>query len=68
MPRFMEQPPIDHALQAANLAIGGRKRTSSGFAALELRTVDASTGAWEIAAVLSVALATALLVLGVWFL
>jgi hypothetical protein len=64
----MEQQPIDDALQAANLAIAGRSRQSGRFASVELRTVDPQTGAWEVAAVASVALATLLLVLGVWFL
>lgn len=58
----------DGALEAANLAIAGRNRNSGHFSSLELRSVDPQTGAWEVAAVASVAFATVLLVLGVWFL
>lgn len=65
----MDQPPLHDALDAANLALSGRNRRVSGrFASIELRSVDARTGAWDLAAIASVALATVLLVLGVWFL
>jgi hypothetical protein len=57
------------ALQAANQALTGRSvKAQSRLASTELRDVDAKTGAWEMAAMASVALATFLVVLGVWFL
>jgi hypothetical protein len=65
----MDHQPLHDALEAANLALSGRNRSAAGrFASIELRSIDARTGAWDIAAVASVALATLLLVLGVWFL
>jgi hypothetical protein len=65
----MDQHPLHEALDAANLALSGRNHRVSGrFASIELRSVDARTGAWDLAAIASVALATVLLVLGVWFL
>jgi len=65
----MDHHPLNEALEAANLALSGQRRgPNSGFASIELRSVDPRTGAWEVAAVASVALATLLLVLGVWFL
>lgn len=65
-----EFPQHDPALDAANLALTGRNRasTTSRFASIELRHVDPQTGAWELAAMASVALATVLVVLGIWFL
>jgi hypothetical protein len=60
---------IDPALRAANLAFSGRRRReASRFASIELRFTDPRTGPWEVAAVLSVAVASVLIVLGVWFL
>jgi hypothetical protein len=65
----MDQQPLHDALDAANLALTGRNGRASGrFASIELRSVDAKTGAWDIAAIASVALATVLLILGIWFL
>jgi len=59
----------DPGLRAANLALGGRiQREASRFASIELRFTDPRTGPWEIAAMASVAMASVLLVLGVWFL
>ncbi len=59
----------DPALRAANLALSGRRRReASRFASIELRFTDPRTGPWEIAAIGSVALASVLIVLGVWFL
>jgi hypothetical protein len=60
----------DPALDAANLALTGRHRrqATSRFASIELRHVDPQTGAWELAAMASVGLATLLVVLGIWFL
>lgn len=64
----MERQSVETALNAANLALNGRsERHTSRFASIELRAVDPQTGAWEIAAMASVALATALLVIGLWF-
>lgn len=63
-----EQHP-DPALRAANLALSGRRhREASRFASIELRFTDPRTGPWEVAALLSVAVASLLIVLGVWFL
>jgi hypothetical protein len=60
---------VDPALRAANLAFTGRRRReASRFASIELRFTDPQTGPWEMAAMASVALASALIVLGVWFL
>jgi hypothetical protein len=57
------------ALQAANQALTGRSVKPQGrLSSTELRDVDANTGAWEMAAMASVALATFLAVLGIWFL
>lgn len=62
-----EQQP-DAAIHAANLALGGRqRREASRFASIELRFADRRTGPWEIAAMASVAFASFLLVLGLWF-
>jgi hypothetical protein len=60
---------FDPALRAANLALSGRRRReASRFASIELRFTDPRTGPWEIAAIASVALASVLIVLGMWFL
>lgn len=72
----MDSEPIDHALEAANLALAGRRieRAASRFASIQLRELGNSARsarhhwAWEAAAVLSVGLATTLFVVGVWFL
>jgi hypothetical protein len=57
------------ALQAANQALTGRSvKQESRLSSTELRDVDAKTGAWEMAAMASVALATFLAVLALWFL
>lgn len=64
-----ETQHLDSALRAANQAITGRqRREASRFASIELRFVDPRTGPWEIAAMTSVALASVLVVIGVWFL
>ncbi len=60
---------FDPALRAANLALSGRKRREvSRIASIELRFTDARSGAWEALAMISVAVATVLCVIGVWFL
>lgn len=57
------------ALQAANQALTGRStKHEARLASTELRDVDAKTGAWEMAAMVSVALATLLALVAVWFL
>lgn len=57
------------ALQAANQALTGRgTKPDTRLASTELRDVDARTGAWEMAAMVSVALATILAVIAIWFL
>lgn len=60
---------FDPALRAANLALSGRKRREvSRIASIELRFTDARSGAWEALAMVSIGIATALVVVGVWFL
>lgn len=64
-----EQEILDPALRAANAAlVDSRDRDASRFASIELKFADRHTGPWEMAAMTSVALATALVVVGVWFL
>jgi hypothetical protein len=64
-----EEQHLDPALRAANLALSGRRhREASRFASIELRFTDPRTGPWEAAALVSVAVASFLIVLGVWFL
>lgn len=64
----MDRQPLESALQSANIALTGkRNRETSRFASIELRTVDARTGAWEVAAATCVAFATLIFVLGMWF-
>ncbi len=64
-----EHQPMDSALRAANLALSGqRHREASRFASIELRFSDPRTGPWEMAAMASVAVASLVIVLGVWFL
>jgi len=72
----MESEVAEHALQAANVALNGRRteRTASRLASIQLRGIhepprsDRHHVMWEVAAVVSVALAAALFVSGVWFL
>ena len=64
-----EEQHLDPGLRAANLALsGGRHREASRFASIELRFTDPRTGPWEAAALVSVAVASFLIVLAVWFL
>ncbi len=73
---WKNRPPLsdneqvfDPALRAANLALSGRKRREvSRIASIELRFTDGRSGAWEALAMISVGVATALCVIGVWFL
>jgi hypothetical protein len=58
----------DAALRAANLALAGRRHGEvNRFASVELRLDDPRQGAWEIAALTAVAVASALTVVGLWF-
>ena len=57
----------DPALEAANLALTGRRRAERALASIELRAIDPNTGVWEVAAAACVGLATLLIVLGFWF-
>jgi hypothetical protein len=62
------EQPLDTALRAANLALNGQqRREASRFASIELRFADRRTGPWEMAAMASVALASLLIVIGLWF-
>lgn len=63
-----DEDTVDPALRAANLALSGRKhREVNRLASIELRSIDAQNGPWEIAAMLSVAAFALLFVVGVWF-
>jgi len=60
---------FDPALRAANMAFSGRRRReATRFASIELRFTDARAGAWEMAAMASIAAAALLIVAGLWFL
>jgi hypothetical protein len=71
----MDQEHTDAALQAANLALTGRRlqRAASRFASIQLRGIDADPASdrhhlgWEIAAVSMVSLAAVLGVAALWF-
>ena len=64
-----DQQHGDSALRAANLALSGRqRREASRFASIELRFTDPRTGPWEMAAMMSIAVASMLVVIGLWFL
>jgi hypothetical protein len=71
----MDLPTPDPALQAANLALHGRKteRAASRFASIQLRDMGASLQAerrtlgWEMAAVAAVGFAAVLGVTALWF-
>lgn len=63
----MEEQSLDTALRAANQALSGRRhREASRFASIELRFSDPRTGPWELAAMTSIAVASLLVVLGIW--
>jgi hypothetical protein len=62
------EQPLDTALRAANLALSNRRRHEARrFASVELRLDDPQVGPWEVAAMASIALASALVVVGFWF-
>jgi hypothetical protein len=57
------------ALRAANLAFNGRRKGSvSTLASIELKSSDPRASVWEVAAMASVGLLAALVVVGVWLL
>jgi hypothetical protein len=61
-------PHFDPGLRAANQALSGsRSREAGRFASIELRFSDSKTGAWQLAAMASVATFALLCVLGLWF-
>lgn len=63
-----DEDSLDPALRAANLALSGRKhREVNRLASIELRSVDAQSGPWEAAAMMSVGLFALLLVCAAWF-
>ncbi|HVU00906.1 MAG TPA: hypothetical protein VHE30_04110 [Polyangiaceae bacterium] len=63
----MERQHIETALQAANVALTGRReRQASSFASIELREEDPRTGHWEMAATLVVGGAAVLAVIVAW--
>ena len=58
---------LDPGLRAANLALSGRKRREvSRITSLELRFSDPESQPWEALAMISVALLSVLIVLGLW--
>jgi len=66
--RMSDEDTLDPALRAANLALSGRKhREVSRLASIELRFVDAQSGPWEAAAMISVGLLATLGVVAAWF-
>lgn len=63
----MDRQEVETALEAANVALSGRKRReASGFASVELRETDPKTGKWELVVTAVVAIVTVLLVLVAW--
>lgn len=70
----MEVEQVDHALEAANVALSGRRleRAASRFASIQLRGLndpprfDRHYHAWECAAIVSVGVAAVLFVVGLW--
>jgi hypothetical protein len=72
----MDSDSMDQALEAANRALSGRQleRTASRFASIQLRGIndaprsDRQLVIWEVAAIASIAVATCLVVCGVWLL
>lgn len=56
------------ALRAANLALSGRRQSEiRSLTVVDLRLEDPHTGAWEMAAMAAVALASTLAAVGLWF-
>lgn len=66
----MPDPEQQHetALRAANLALSGRRQSETrSLTVVDLRLDDPRTGAWEMAAMAAVALASTLAAVGLWF-
>jgi hypothetical protein len=65
----MDLEAPDPGIREANRALSGRrKREAHRFASIELRITDPRTGPWELAAMFSIAMASMLIVAGLWFL
>jgi hypothetical protein len=63
----MERQHLETAIQAANVALTGRRRREvSGFASIELKAVDPKVGRWEIVTATAVAALTVLGVVAAW--
>jgi hypothetical protein len=57
------------ALRAANLAFSGRRQKGvTTLASIELKVTDPRSSVWEVAAMASVGLLTALVLVGFWLL
>ncbi|HEY3236654.1 MAG TPA: hypothetical protein VGJ84_18185 [Polyangiaceae bacterium] len=55
------------AIHAANQALSGRRRRRAGhLASIDLRFFTPKTGPWEVLAMVSLAVTSILLVLGIW--
>lgn len=66
-PMIEPEPHFDEGLRAANLALSGRKRREvSRITSLELRFTDPRSQPWEALAMISVALLSVLVVVGLW--
>ncbi len=64
----MDRQHLEHALEAANVALTGRRRReAASFASIELKTTDSKTDRWEILAAAAVGLVTVIGVVVAWF-
>jgi len=63
----MDRQQVDTALAAANVALSGRRREASSFAAIELREVDPKAGRWEVAVAAAVGFTAFAGVILAWF-
>jgi hypothetical protein len=63
----MERQQIETAIQAANVALTGRRRReASGFASIELKAIDPKVGRWELIAAATVGLVTVTGIVVAW--
>ena len=63
----MERQHVETAIQAANVALTGRRRREvSGFASIELKAVDPRVGRWDVLAAGAVGLLTVVGVVAAW--
>ena len=63
----MDRQQVETALQAANVALAGRRqRQASSFASIELREADPSPAKWELIATGVVGLVAIVTVLVAW--